>query len=381
MTEPDLSVIVVNYNVGPFLLGAVRSLLDQRFSGPDGRDGRLDIIVIDNASGPADAPCLAALQPAVTLIANDRNLGFAVAVNQGIERSRGRYLCILNPDARLMNGAIDALLAYLYRDPAVGAVGPRIWVDEGRTLLLPPEPLPTLGSLIRSVLGRVQRGREDRRSRRRTGRTLDLWRAKEPVPVDMIPGTCLVASRRVFERIGGFDPCYFLYYEDAEWCRRLQRSGYRLAWVPSAELLHYYNQSAKQDRAAAGAHAARSEARYVQQRYGWAGTALYRLARARAAQRLPDRPGAGLPEPLIELGHLEGPPHLLLPGGSGSSERLIEVSDDSAFHRAAVSVVTGDTFRFPADVWARMAPGRYYARCTDPHSGSRRTYLSWIKAA
>ncbi len=379
MREPDLSVILVNYNVGALLLGAVRSLLDQQFAGPDGEDGRLEILVIDNASGPTDAVFLAALPNTVSLFRNDRNLGFATAVNQGIEQSHGRYLCILNPDARLLSGALAALLAHLYRRPEVGAVGPRIWVDEGRTLLLPPEPLPTLGSLLRSALGGSRRGPEDRRGRQRTMRALGLWRAKEPIPVEMMPGTCLVAPRQVFDRIGGFDPGYFLYYEDAEWCWRLQRSGYHLAWVPAAELLHYYNQSAQQDQAAAGAHAARSEARYVRRRYGWVGAMLYRLSRR--APGLMTRTRVEPLEGLVELGRLEGPPQLVLPDGSGSQERLIEVSDDHAFAHTAVSVAESSTFQFPADVWVRMTPGPYYARCVDTGTGRCLARWSWAKPA
>ena len=149
----DLSVIIVNYNVALLVLKAVASLEGQRFAGQSGGDGRLEILVIDNASSADDLACLEQLPSSVVLVRNDRNVGFAAANNQGIQHAAGRFLCLLNPDTRVLDGALDALLQHLYRHPEVGAVGPRFWADDERTILLPPGDPPTLSFLLSGLVG------------------------------------------------------------------------------------------------------------------------------------------------------------------------------------------------------------------------------------
>ncbi|MGH7369429.1 MAG: glycosyltransferase family 2 protein, partial [Candidatus Methylomirabilaceae bacterium] len=241
----DLSVIIVNYHSAQYALHAVSSVLGQDVESERGGRSPLEIVVIDNGSSAEDAALLDGLPQSVRLIRNATNVGFAAAANQGIREARGRLICLLNPDTHLFPGALQRLVEHVGRHPGVAAAGPKAWWDEERTFLLPLVRCPTPASMIvESLAGLSYRvGRALCRSWHH--RDLALWRSTEPRPIDMLCGACLVIRREALDRVGWFDPAYRLYYEDADWCRRARRRGYRLAYVPAAEIVHYYNQSAQ----------------------------------------------------------------------------------------------------------------------------------------
>ncbi len=375
----DLSVLIVNYNVGRFVLDAIGSVAAQRFVGPEGRPGRLEILVIDNASHPADVAILDRLPASVTVIKNSTNLGFAAANNQGISRAQGRYLCFLNPDTRLREGSLQGMLQYLYQHPGVGMVGPMIWADDEGTLRLPPGDPPSLLFLLGRAMGGVSPRLNLWRQIRWLRSAVRFWRAEAPMDTTMLSGACLITSRQVIEHVGGFDPGFFLYYEDSDLCRRIRRLGYRLVVVPAARVVHYYNQSAKADPAGAWCHAMASELRFVRIHYGRAGALIYRIAHAmsrRSGQRRQsvDRPG------MIELGALQQLPRLNLPGAiTPERELLWQVSPDPGFVPSAGALRVGNGFGFSQIVWEHLMPGRYFARAVDPETLRPLAYWSWVK--
>jgi GT2 family glycosyltransferase len=375
----DLSIILVNYNVASLVLQAVESLQRQKFAGQDGGDGRLEILVIDNASSPEDSALLQHLPSSVVRLRNDRNLGFAAANNRGIERASGRYLCFLNPDTRALDGALEAMLQHLYRHPEVGAVGPRIWADDDRTLLLPPGDPPALSFILTRILGEVVPEAGRRQSHRWHRRAVMFWRSRVPVAVPMLSGACIMTSRGVVEKVGGFDPGYFLYYEDADWCRRAQRAGCRLSVVPDAEIVHYYNQSAKSDPHGAQRHAARSRERFVRAHYGLSGALLYRVARS-SSDRLSRSPAAPARPGVIDLGRPSGAPTLGVTGALPAGELMVEIGYDWLFLPSVAAFPRGPQFQLPPAVWNRLQPGRYCARMVDVETLGPLALWSWEKA-
>lgn len=376
--QTDLTVIIVNYNAAQHVLGAVASLQRQKFAGQDGNEGRLEILVIDNASSPEDVACLEGLPSGVVLVRNERNVGFAVANNQGIERASGRYLCFLNPDTTVLDGALDALLQHLYRHPDVGAVGPRFWIDDERTLLLPPGDPTTLAFLLGQTVGGAFPTWGEWYAHKWHRWALMLWRSQRPVAVPMLPGACMVASRGVVDRTGGFDPRYFLYYEDADWCRRVRRAGYQLVVIPDAEVVHYYNQSAQLDPHRAQGHALLSQAMFVRSHYGRLGLWLYRATRAISRRVVSWRRPAAMRQ-VIDLGRLAAPPRLSVTGGTPPREIVVEIGYDCRGVPSSAAFVHGASFQFPIPVWERMQPGRYYARMVDPETLRPLTVWSWEK--
>lgn len=374
----EISVIIVNYQVATMVLEATASVARQRFAGRDGGDGRLEILVVDNASSPADLARLDRLHPSVVQIRNSHNLGFAQANNQAIRQAKGRYLCFLNPDTLMLDGALDAMLQYCDCHPGTGAVGPRTWADRGRTLLLPPGDPPTLAFLLGQMVAPLLPIGGGSPSRRWHSRTLTVWRSHLPVEVPMLSGGCLVTPKAVIDQVGGFDPGYFLYYEDTDWCRRVRQAGYRLVYVPDAEIVHYFNQSAQRNPREALGHALRSQARFVEVHYGLLGRWLYSALRA-MRERLDRRRTPSVPAGILDLGSLCSPPGWRLPEISPPGERLIEIGFNPSFVPSAAAFVQGAEHRLSSEVWERLQPGRYYARLLDPERVSPLMVWSWVK--
>jgi len=374
----DLSVIIVNYNVAPLVLQAVASLQAQKFAGQDGAEGRLEVLVVDNGSSREDLACLEALPSTATLLRNGRNLGFAAANNRGIERAAGRYLCFLNPDTRVQDGALDALLQHCYGHREVGAVGPKIWADDERTLLLPPADSPTLSFVLAQIAGRAVPVLGRLHARRWRDRALTFWRSRAARSVAMLSGACLLSPRSVVERVGGFDERYFLYYEDADWCRRVGRAGYGLAYVPAAEIVHFYNQSAKLDPGSAGRHASDSRARFVEVHYGAAGTLLYGAALAVSRRVHLARPRV-LERGVIDLGRIMDPPPLAVDGAAPFRSCLVELAYDRLFVPSVGAFVDGGAFQLSRPVWERLQRGRYFARMIDLETLTPLALWSWEK--
>lgn len=356
----DLTVIIVNYNVAPLVLQTVASLERQCFATPDGQEGCLEVIVVDNASSPADRICLQSLPDHVVRILNAENLGFGRANNQAIRHAAGRYVCFLNPDTVVLDGALDALLRHLYQHPETGAAGPRIWIDADRQWQLPPGDPPTLSFFVQRILAGCSRRVGERMSRSWHRRALQCWSSGTPVPVSMLSGACLMTSRPVLERVGGFDPGYFLYYEDTDWCRRVSQAGYRLHQVPGAEIVHYYNQSAKSSPTARR-YAQASQAHFVRSHYGLAGTVSCAMARA-VAERLARRGRRGSGTDVIDLGQLQTPPRFSVPNSRSSSPFLTQIGYDPLFVPSAAGFLRGREFALSSGFWERLEAGRYYTR-------------------
>jgi GT2 family glycosyltransferase len=150
----DVSVVIVNYNVKYFLEQALHSV--QKASG----NLQVETIVVDNNSTDDSVSLIRERFPEVQVIANTENVGYAVANNQGMAASKGRYILILNPDTILQEDTLDALTHFLDDNPDVGAVGPKIIFPVGtfdytaRRRFPPPFP-HTLGILLQAV-GLVQ---------------------------------------------------------------------------------------------------------------------------------------------------------------------------------------------------------------------------------
>src|SRR5262249_11747833 len=157
--------------------------------------------------------------PGVQLLANTRNVGFARAANQGIARARGRHVLCLNPDSIVHEGALAIMTGYLDAHPGVGAVGPRLLESDG-SLQYSCRRFP--GSLT-SFLGRYAVLTRLLPGNAATRDYLYLdWDHRSVREVDWLSGACLMVRREVLASVGGFDPEYFLFVEDMDWCRRMQ---------------------------------------------------------------------------------------------------------------------------------------------------------------
>ena len=221
-----LDVVIVSFNGRELLRACLESLRAHPPSVP------MNVVVVDNASSDGSAEMVAAEFPEVALNRSSQNLGFAAATNLGARSGRAPYLLALNPDTRVSDGALDAVLAAIEARPEVAVAGPRLVREDGsldhagkRAF---PTPLSALGHF--SGLGRGERA----------PRALAAYRAPdvESGPVDAVNGAFMLMRRPVFERLGGFDEGYWMYMEDLDLCYRVAEAGLLTWYEPAASVLH-----------------------------------------------------------------------------------------------------------------------------------------------
>ncbi len=253
----DLSVIVVNWNGAALTAACLDSLGVGASRAP--RTGEavaswpaFEVILVDNGSAPRERDAVRALAQArrVRLIENQANLGFAQANNEGIAAARGRYLLLLNNDARATGDALAALVRLMDSEPDVGIAGGRLVGEDGQLQvafdLFPLTPWQLAWERILDTLW-PGNGRTRQCRTRRWGDD-----PQERLDVDWVLGAALIARREMIEQVGPLDERYPMYGEDIDWCFRAKRAGWRVAYVPQATFVHLGGGSSRHDRELAG---------------------------------------------------------------------------------------------------------------------------------
>jgi N-acetylglucosaminyl-diphospho-decaprenol L-rhamnosyltransferase len=275
---PAVSVVAVTYSPGPALSQFLDSLAAAS-SEP------VPVLLADNGSTDG-APELAAERPGVRVLATGGNLGYGRAANLGVAATDTEWVVVSNPDVVWQPGALDELLKVAARWPRAGAVGPLIRTERGEVYPSARE-LPSLGQGIgHALLGTVWPGNRWTRRYRR-----------EQLPIERVAGwlsgSCLLLRRAAFDSVHGFDPRYFMYFEDVDLGERLAAAGWLNVYAPSAEIVHTGSHATEQNKQAMFLEHHRSAYRYLAGRYPgrrWAPVRLLLrtglMARARLAPPL-----------------------------------------------------------------------------------------------
>lgn len=239
-----ISVILVNYQSSDQLLNAVTSVFNQQLS------DQLEVIVVNNSQSVKEKILLETQLPQeVTFIQNNENVGFSKANNQAFTRSSGEFILLLNPDACLLPGALSKLADSLTNHPDAGAVGPRVYWDDGRRFLMPPSTYPSLSGFYHEAVSRAFPRLSAHPSLHFRKKALQTWTCTTAMPVEALSGGHVLIRREAIQRCGGlFDPRFFMYWEDTDLVYRLKKYGYQLYLEPGAECLHYYEHSHAKDR-------------------------------------------------------------------------------------------------------------------------------------
>ncbi|MBI3946278.1 MAG: glycosyltransferase family 2 protein [Armatimonadetes bacterium] len=254
-----LSVVVVNWNTGALLRACLRSLLAH----PLERTGQADqeILVIDNASADGSADMVRREFPGVTLIANETNLGYAAANNQGIRRARGEYLLLLNPDTEVPPGGLATLVSLLEAHPEAAAAAPRLVGLDGRTQRSVrgfPSPIALLAEIT---------GLAALFPRRLGGYRVRGWNHDSEREVDQPMTSCLLIRRQALEQVGLMDEAFPIFFNDVDWCYRARQRGWTIRFTPRVAVLHHYGASTSQVRGAMIRESGRSLARFYRKHY------------------------------------------------------------------------------------------------------------------
>lgn len=249
---PSVALVVVNHDTRDELLGC---LATAREAGAD------EIVVVDSGSRDGSPAAVRQVHPDVVVLELP-NVGYGRAANAGATRTTAPVLVVANADTRFGRGSLQQLAEALERDPSLGAVGPRVRYPDGRQQAS-ARRLPTLGQTLgHALLGLWWPDNPWTRRYRMTDTDPDL-----PRDVDWLSGCVLGVRRRAFEAVGGFDPGYFMYVEDVDLGLRLRRAGWRLRYVPEAEVVHRVGASTGRRRAAMVVAHARSLDRFFARVY------------------------------------------------------------------------------------------------------------------
>lgn len=226
---PVLAILVVSFNTRERTLACLRSVLRHGAGVPT------QLVLVDNDSADGTVEAVERELPGVRTVRSGGNLGFARAVNLGVARSSSEYVLLLNPDTLVLPGSLHALLEFARAHPEHGVYGGRTLREDGT---LDPSSCwgaPSLWSLLSFALGlsTALAG-----SRWFDPESLGHWQRDTVREVPIVTGCLLLVPRPEFERVGGLDPRFFLYGEDAEFSLRAARCGLHPVIVPDAEIVH-----------------------------------------------------------------------------------------------------------------------------------------------
>ena len=230
MTQPVFSVLVISYNTRDMTLACLRSIARQTRTPHE-------VIVLDNASTDGSAGAIAAEFPHIPLLAETQNHGFARANIIAARHARGDYLLLLNPDTLVLDGALDRLLAFARRTPQARIWGGRTVFGDGRLNASSCWRRMTLWSLLCGATGLSAAFRH---SPLFNPEAYGGWDRMTEREVDIVTGCLFLISRSDWQALGGFDPAFFMYGEEADLCLRARSViGARPRVTPEAVIVHY----------------------------------------------------------------------------------------------------------------------------------------------
>ena len=240
----EVSVVIVNYNAGNDLDLCVESL--ETGLAPMTWNG----VIIDNASSDGSAKRHAGSARFVVQT-NPTNVGFGRGVNQGVSMTCSRYVLILNPDCVLTPGSVAALRNVLDQDRECVLVGPRV-TDRDGTLQGSARGDP---AMLTGLFGRATHLTHwfprSRLAQHNVRSRAQIESGASSGQVDWVAGVCMLTRRDAFEQVGGFDERFFLYWEDADLCRRLRARGGVIRFVSGATVSHRVGRSSRTAEAVA----------------------------------------------------------------------------------------------------------------------------------
>ena len=233
---PDVSVIIVNYNVRDFLHQSLLSL-QKALKGI-----RSEIFVVDNASDDGSAEMVRQRFPSIQLITNTANLGFAKANNIALKKTRGKFLLLINPDTIVQEDSIRVMVEFLQSHPDVGLAGCKILNPDGSFQPACRRSFPTPWVAFTKIFGL---SKIFPKSRLFGKYNLTYLNTEETYPVDAVSGSFMMVRKETYEHVGGLDESYFMYGEDLDWCYRIRQAGLRIYYVHSTQIIHYKGESTR----------------------------------------------------------------------------------------------------------------------------------------
>lgn len=218
----DLSVVIVDYNAGDFLINCLRTLYDCK------KEANLKVYLVDNDSKDESADKAKKIFPQIELIKNDENLGYGKANNIALKKIDTEFVLLLNPDTKMVPGTLEYMIKYMQENPDVGVATCKVEKEDGSIDWASHRGFPTpITAFFYYVLKNDKYYHlKDR----------DFNRVHE---VDAVAGAFFITRKSVLDKVGLFDEDYFLYAEDIDLCYRIKQAGFKVMYVPEVKILHY----------------------------------------------------------------------------------------------------------------------------------------------
>lgn len=236
MPTTELSIIIVSWNVKKLLAKCLESIFKNQ--------GNLDleIIVVDNASKDKTVEMIKQEFSRIKLIANNKNLGFAKANNQGIKQSQGEFILILNPDTEIIGNGLEKMLEFMKQNQKAGIAGCQ-HLNPDKTIQPSVRRFPTLVPIL-LILTKIAKILPNLPSLKKY--LAKDFNYKQQRQVDQTAGSFLMIRRQVIEKIGLFDEKFFTWFEEVDLCKRAKNAGWEIWYTPVAEIIHHGGASFKQ---------------------------------------------------------------------------------------------------------------------------------------
>lgn len=224
-----LSICIVSWNASDLL----KKCLSSVYKFPPKCD--FEVFVADNNSSDGTPDMVASNFPQVLLIKNKENLGFAKANNQIIEKARGRYLLLLNPDTEVFEGSIDVLMEFLDKNMDAGVVAPKLINSDG-TLQRSCMGFPTLGAMAMRQLFLEALAPFNPYTKKYLMSDFNHDKTSE---VDQPMGACLLVRKGIIDKLGAFDPKYYMFFDEVDLCFRIKKAGWKIFFAPASTVMHH----------------------------------------------------------------------------------------------------------------------------------------------
>lgn len=231
-----LSIIIVNYNVAYFLEQCLSSVFQSRCK------SAIEVIVIDNASIDRSADMVKTKFPQVLWIANQENVGFSRANNQGIAMAKGEFVLLLNPDTVVEEETLSKVIHQMEEDESIGGLGVRMVDGKGNFLPESKRGLPTPSVAFYKIFGLSSLFPKSRIFGKYHLGYLDPQKTHE---VDVLSGAFMCLRKSVLEAIGYLDETFFMYGEDIDLSYRITKAGFKNLYFPETTIIHYKGESTK----------------------------------------------------------------------------------------------------------------------------------------
>lgn len=229
----DLSIIIVNWKVKELVLQLLASIFanTKRIS--------FEVFVIDNDSRDGSMELFKQQFPNVTVIANQKNLGFAGGCNQGIKLSRGAFVVLLNPDTELVDDSLDRLVDWMRAHTEAGIASGKV-LNTNRTIQRTIRHFPSISSQTMILFKLHHIFPKSNTVRSYFWTDFDYEKEQE---VDQVIGAFFCIRRSVIEKIGIFDEEFFLWYEEVDFCKRAKEQGFKIIYTPVISIIHHGGES------------------------------------------------------------------------------------------------------------------------------------------